>query len=120
MGRPRKDYSGNVYGDLKILHFVRMENWRALWLCECVHCGRRRELAPKVVVSGHARKCECRPRKQSTRKLEDITGVKVGRLTAPRFVEFRQYSGAQRAFWEFLCGCGNTKVLSASNVVGNH
>jgi hypothetical protein len=46
-------------------------------------------------------------------KLNDLLGAKYGRLTVTRFVEIRNH----RAYWECTCDCGNTTVVSYTNLV---
>lgn len=47
----------------------------------------------------------------------DITGQKFGRLVAIRDTQERKN---KRTFWEFLCDCGNIKILEKGNVVSGH
>lgn len=50
-------------------------------------------------------------------KALDITGQRFNRLVAVKFVT-RSSSG--RRLWEFLCDCGNRKVLFIGDVTNNH
>ena len=47
-------------------------------------------------------------------KYKDITGQRFNKLTATRFLYSKRNQGF---FWEFLCDCGNKKILRAFNVV---
>lgn len=43
------------------------------------------------------------------KKVCDITGQRFGRLVAVKYMYTKQHN----AFWEFLCDCGNTKIIAA-------
>lgn len=49
--------------------------------------------------------------------MKDITGQKFGRLTAVRFSHWKRYSPRnRRAYWEFVCECGNQKIADSTQV----
>ena len=49
----RVDISGNVYGDLKVLHYTRTmkcgNSYLAQWMTECIHCGYQEERGGKNI-----------------------------------------------------------------------
>lgn len=46
----------------------------------------------------------------------DITGHRFGRLLVLNF----QYSKGTKRYWECICDCGNTKIVTSSNLVTGH
>lgn len=47
----RLDITGDVYGDLKVIHYTRTKkcgnSYLAQWMTECIHCGNREERGSK-------------------------------------------------------------------------
>ena len=52
---------------------------------------------------------------RGTRPVRNIIGMKFGCLAAVRFSHREGF--LKRPFWEFLCDCGNTKIIAAADVI---
>lgn len=53
------DLTGQRFDRLVALERIGTEKWGgAIWLCQC-NCGRRKEIAARVLRRGHARSCGC-------------------------------------------------------------
>lgn len=55
-----KDLSGNTYGRLKVIRFVRMTEERRMSIYECLcECGKIKEIERANLVRGHTTSCGC-------------------------------------------------------------
>lgn len=50
------------------------------------------------------------------RKQKDIAGLKYNRLTAIKF----SHREKDKLYWDFLCSCGNEKVLGKKDVTSGN
>ncbi len=104
MGHRYIDLTGQKFGKLTAIRFVEVRHGNAYWewLCDC---GQKKVIYYGSVKNGDSSSCGCSKR-------YDRTGQKFGKLTAIRFVEIRK----GHAYWEWLCDCGQTKVIQSGNV----
>jgi hypothetical protein len=93
------DLTGQRFGALRAIRVVRSGKGRE-WLCQC-DCGNTRICRACDLRSGRIQSCGCLQR-------EDLTGQKIGRLTA-----LRRTRGADgRTRYEVICECGSTLEVS--------
>ena len=83
-------------------------------LCRC-NCGNITSVRLSYLKNAHTKSCGCLQRKISReRHLKDISGQVFGRLTAIRRVDEKQRG--RKTYWECKCQCGNTIIVSYSNL----
>ena len=114
----KQDITGQVFGRLKAVKFLYYDQrHRDCWLFRC-ECGTEKVLKAIDVNRGNTKSCGCLKRALSgERTRRDITGLKVGRLTAVRPTKERDASGS--VIWECVCECGNTVYYSVSALKQN-
>lgn len=112
------DLAGKTFGDLTVLERVeqRSPQGGVQWLCRC-SCGEEYVVAGTLLVTGRTSHC---PNKKTHRdklkiKTSDITGQKIGRLTALYPTEKRSAKGS--VMWHCRCDCGNEVELSHSELM---
>ena len=73
---------------------------RRRWLCRC-DCGTERIVLGSNLKNGHSESCGCR-------RIRDLTGERVGRLTVLERSERYASRGKRNVrLWKCLCDCGN-------------
>lgn len=98
-----KDLVGQVFGDLVVLSRAPNVGRHVAWNCRC-SCGR------ELVVTSHALKfvnfknCGCK---------KNIINMRFGRLLV---LKESGYTKDRHKTYECLCDCGNTTVVSRSNL----
>ncbi len=119
---------GATVGGSRVISILpeRGANNRAVFSCIC-SCGREFQRVSTHVVIAHKydRRIHCGCLGQTaTKSMEadfsestghgnDITGLRVGMLTATRYVSSRKTKGGWIIdFWECQCDCGKTRILS--------
>lgn len=106
------DITGQKFGRLTAIKFIRKEGKKFFWLCKC-DCGNEKEIVrSQFVGSGSTKSCGCLA-KEIRSKRTDITGQKFGKLTAIREVD------KERNIWLFNCDCGGTKETCKYNITRN-
>ena len=53
-----KDITGQKFGRLTVIKFLRIENHKAIWLCKC-ECGNLIEVMTYLLTSGNTKSCGC-------------------------------------------------------------
>lgn len=103
MGK-RKDLSGQKFGHLTALSYygVGENESGAQWLCKC-DCGKEIVVSAKNLIHHDITSCGC----MKTRC--NLIGHRYGRL----LVVSKAESKNGRAYWNCVCDCGNTKVVSS-------
>lgn len=76
--KPIKDISGQQFGRLTAIKFLRIEKHKAIWLCQC-ECGGSIEVIGKDLTSGHTKSCGCL-RKEKAHKVNKTHGKTNTRL----------------------------------------
>lgn len=105
----RRDITGQRFGKLTALRFVRRTSKnRSLWLCRC-DCGKQVEVQLDSLISGNTRSCGCLV--NPSRLLADqIDGTRTGALkpikradnsTGVRGVSFNKRRGKFEAYIQF-------------------
>lgn len=102
MGK-RIDITGQVFGELTVLHQVeRSESGGTYWACQC-SCGNTIKADSSNLRRGKANSCGCK-------KYIDITNQRFGRLVAHRLVE----NDKRGAFWYCTCDCGGDTTVNGN------
>ena len=78
----------------------------AMWLCKCV-CGVEIPVRSNRLRTGRTKSCvKCSgKRKKACVRLQDLTGLKFGRLTVLSQSNFKSKSGANVTAWRCQCSC---------------
>ena len=106
-----------TFGSLTVLKLERAEKYRQYWLCQCV-CGNTIiRNSSQLSGKGHKKHCGC----QSKPLVQFSPGEVIGNLTILEETSYARTSGNQighkvRA-WKCQCSCGNTAVVSTSDLV---
>ena len=102
MAKIRKDYTGRIFGWLKVLFRVNLPHnnstrHRTYWLCECLKCGNIVVVLSDNLIKNNTTSCGCA-------RHDDYSGMRFGEWTV-----LQQYKiNGHHTFWECLCSCGNT------------
>lgn len=103
-----KDITGNKYGKLAVLEFVKTENGISYWLCRC-ECGKEKIFSKNSLTK--TKSCGC-----LNHKIKDLTGKRFNHLTVISFYGKEK----RKTLWHCKCDCGNTKIVSSSCLVNNY
>ena len=103
---------GEKYGELLALEVAGEYRGENIWLCRCI-CGNMCKVLENRLKNGEVCDCGCSKR---TRKRQDLSGQRFGRLTAVRY-EFDD--SRHRDCWTFRCDCGMEKILPTDQVKWN-
>lgn len=103
MARLLSDRIGKIFGDFKVLSYIKQEK---RWNCECTRCGEKRKLAT-ASLRGKI-KCLCYQDLKSLVFIEknknELINQKFSRLRVKEYVGKDKY-GAN--IWRCQCDCGN-------------
>lgn len=109
---------GVIYNNLKVLRKIepritpkgdRITRIEA----ECLNCGKIKGYTWSKVKAGITKSCGC----TSPGKRRDLTGLKIGKLTARNSTG--TISGGS-VLWNFDCDCGGTKQMTVSDFTCEH
>ena len=102
---------GMVFGKFKVINYLHdTKDWEVV--CECgTVCARK----SSVLRKGDTTHCGCSPKLRSGK---DITGKKIGKLTALRSTDSKCSNGDY--LWEFLCDCGVSHITSIGRFNSGH
>lgn len=101
-----RDLTGQKFGKLTAIKYLKKENEKSKWLCKC-DCGKFHEVTPYTLVSGQSKSCGCSIHENKIRN--DLTGKRFGKLTVIGFSHFK----GSHSFWNVKCDCGLEKVIRA-------
>lgn len=113
------DISGQKFGKLLALKFVRLNRHKkAAWLCRC-DCGNRVEVLTNALKTGNTNSCGCIKKNQTAEfnrntKTKNLVGKKFGLW----LVIDRDSSPHARPFWwcKCSCGCGQKKSIEGGSL----
>lgn len=100
IGRPIKDLTGMVFGELKVVGFVEIKNLRSYWKCLC-SCGKEVIVQGTQLTTGKTKSCGHLKKRIVKRNL---IGQKFGRLTV-----ISQDTNYPR-YWYCVCECGSNVI----------
>lgn len=105
-----EDLTGRRSGKLIVeSQEVMIYNGKKQSICHCLcDCGNRCDVPASRIKSGNTGSCGC------TRVIGDITGKKFGRLTA---IKLAGKNKSGEFTWLCHCDCGNSKEVSAHQLV---
>ena len=118
-----RDLTGQRFGKLVVMNVametlpngrqqeVRAENGRVMWDCKC-DCGNTIRVAGTQLIAGYRKSCNCLSRPPR----KDWIGKQFGKLTVTEYAG--KWDGAHR--WKCQCACGNTTVVTQSNLQNHH
>jgi len=102
-GRSLIDLTGQVFGNLTVMHqVVDEETGGKHWRCLCT-CGRTRLVTGGVLRAGRANSCGVCPRS------EDLAGRAFGKLTVIR-------RNGDNDIWVCRCVCGSTRSVCGTSL----
>lgn len=97
------DLTGETFGLLTVLCFYGTKGSKKSWLCECA-CGSLGKYETRILYHSQDKSCGCLSKHK-------MIGRRFNRLTVLSFSHKKDSKGA---FWNCLCDCGKTTVLSTS------
>ena len=53
------DLTNQIFGDLKAIKKAPSRSGKTYWLCECLLCGKQKEIQTSHLTSGASRSCGC-------------------------------------------------------------
>lgn len=107
------DLTGQIFGLWHVLGSAGHDSrGRLLWRCRC-SCGVERVVASSNLRSGKSTSCG---HDRGVKRRADIAGQRFGRLVAVERVGIR----SKQSLWLCKCDCGNTTVVSMSNLKVGH
>jgi hypothetical protein len=116
-GRVVLDLKGMKFGKLEVIELYRVHpSAGGIWLCRC-SCGRSPDFPVRAanLKSGGSTRCQiCKNERQSSNRMEDLTGMIFGNLTviklAPRNAPSKK--GYTPVRWMCRCSCGRSEDFS--------
>lgn len=108
-----KDLTGMKFGRLTVVERRGSDKQRrALWLCKC-ECGKEVIVCGCNLTRGNTKSCGC----YNSEKVNDLTGIKFGRLTVVERYENNKYG---HVLWLCKCECGNKIVVRSYSLINGH
>lgn len=99
------DLTGMRFGKLTVIEPTEERRYGCVvWKCRC-DCGSEKFVNTTSLVKGFVKSCGC---------LNDLTGMRFGKLTAIEPTEERSDSSVK---WRCVCDCGNEKLVSGQSLV---
>lgn len=111
-----KDLTGQRFGSLTVVSSAEPyvspsgQLYRR-WLCKC-DCGSESVAFQNSLTSGLTRSCGCSRRESILNKMQDMSGMRFGKLEVLGRVDLEQpCTNGQRSGWLCRCDCGNEVVV---------
>lgn len=109
------DLTGQRFGKWTVLKRVGKNSQKQpTWLCKC-DCGQEAIVDGSNLRKGLSKSCGC-SRKNRIPIYEDLTGQKFGKLTVIKLHHIKKYKDATNYYWLCECECGNTTVVTRTNL----
>lgn len=115
--RNNLDLTGQTFGKLQVIGFSKKcekENKR-LWNCRC-ECGETKEVSSSQLRRGEVTHCGC----FCKYKVAELEGKRFGRLLVLERVKANEIRTSRESQWLCLCDCGNTSIVTTSNLKYNN
>lgn len=115
------EIKGQRFGRLVVLYRVMSASTQhTKWLCKC-DCGTEKIIYGIALRKGSTKSCGCLFKElrgeRSRRFVKDLIGVKFDRLTVvSRNLEYQAIKKSNSAYWNCICECGGTKIVSGSSL----
>lgn len=113
------DLTGMRFGNLTVAKRVEDHISKSgktvsvMWECKC-DCGKDIIVQGLNLRNGHVKSCGCYRKKFSSKKIDDLTGRRFGKLIVlERADNIFSPSGQPQTRWKCLCDCGNTIIVRA-------
>lgn len=109
--KPRVDLTGQTFGRLKVLYYIKGGKWH----CQC-QCENKTELDvdTRNLNSGHTQSCGCLQREKAKQNVKDMNGFENNHI------QVLQRAGSDEqgvALWECICKhCGNKFITRGANI----
>lgn len=111
------DLTGQTFGRLVVIGESERIKGRRIWKCRC-DCGLSIDVRQDSLNSGNTTSCGCFARESSSNNGKktsvDITNKRFGKVVAIKPTEERSGGHVK---WLCKCDCGNTKNISANNLI---
>ena len=112
MARQREDLIGQKFGRLTVISLneeVSKQKKKSHWNCRC-ECGNEKVIYGKSLKNGSTTSCGCYQKEKASRKQNDLTGQRFGRLVVISYNE--EVSKKKKgSHWNCKCDCGNVTVV---------
>lgn len=110
--------AGRKFGRLTALKMIpKGEKAYRSWLCEC-ECGTTSIILESNLIGGNSGQCAiCRDRLNGEKQIKDLVGERFGMLTV---FEISKKNKSGNYQWLCKCDCGETTVVSSSNLLQGH
>lgn len=111
-----------MFGRLTVISVAGRRYYKSssdlLWLCKC-SCGEEKEVTARSLLRGRTLSCGCYQRDiVQAGSFIDLTGQKFNKLIVLGFSDKTNRQGAR--YWNCLCDCGNTTIVSTAALLGDY
>lgn len=113
------DLAGNRFGHLTVVKREKNhisdsgKTVSAMWLCKC-DCGNEIVVQGLNLKNGHIKSCGCYRKEFSSKKIDDLTGKRFGKLVVlERADNTISPCGQPQTQWKCRCDCGNVIAVRA-------
>ena len=100
------------YGKLTPIRKIDGGGGRNIWECRC-DCGNICRVRMSSLTSGHTKSCGCLRAENHKAKIQDMTGMRFGKLVV---LGMEKQRPGLPALWKCRCDCGNITYQEASNL----
>lgn len=105
------DLTGQKFGRLTVIERAENKGSKICWLCKC-ECGNEKVIRSSDLKSGKINSCGCLKSEKMSEHLNDLTGMKFGRITVIERVKNK----GRVVCWLCECECGKTKVVRGNDL----
>lgn len=113
-----KDITGQKFGMLTAIDFVRIDKGRTFWLYNCDLCGDTGERNSKSVKAGLVKSCGCVRASDTKSKIESMIGQRFERLIVDSFSSKLDSYGYTCV--DATCDCGNTITVRGLSILSGN
>lgn len=114
---------GQTFGRLTVVEKTDLrKHGSVVWKCQCA-CGNEHLTTTSVLTSGQSQSCGCLHKENVSQSIskthDDIIGKRFGKLIAIK--KDKDHKAANGSYMiECVCDCGNTILVSPSNLRSHH